>query len=114
MNASYLFSHAESREQRDAAMESVARNADETVPHWGDMAFDWIKVYAKAHREFISESCTAAALAAGIPAPHDDRAWGPIFARASRQKIIARIGYGTSTRRHLSPTPLWESQTFGR
>lgn len=107
-----LFTHADAKAERDTAMASVAKHADEACPHWGSLAFDWIKTYALAHREFISEDCSAAAVAAGIPAPHDTKAWGPAFARASRQRIIVRIGYGVSKRRHLSPTPLWQSQTF--
>lgn len=107
-----LFSHAQAKAERDAAMASVAKHADEACPRWCDLAFDWVKTYALAHREFISEDCTAAADAAGIPKPHDTKAWGVPFKRAAKQKIIVRIGYGVSKRRHLSPTPLWQSQTF--
>lgn len=100
------------KQQRDAAMASVARHADEAVHGWSDIAFQWVKTYALAHREFVSEDCTAAAEAAGIPKPHNTKSWGGPFMRAARQKIIKRIGYGVSKRRHLSPCPLWASQTF--
>lgn len=109
-----LFTHAEAiaKADRDDAMARAADHADDAWPHWCELAFSWIKTYALAHREFISEECTAAAQSAGIPAPPDDRAWGIPFKRASKQKIIVRIGYGVSKRRHLSPTPLWQSQTY--
>ena len=32
--------------------------------------------------------------------PHDDRAFGPVFAGLSRQKIIKKIGYGPRHRGH--------------
>lgn len=107
-----LFTYADAKAERDTAMASVAKHADEACPHWGELAFGWIKTFALAHREFISEDCTAAAEAAGIPKPHNTKSWGGPFMRASRQKIIVRIGYGVSKRRHLSPTPLWKSQTY--
>lgn len=107
-----LFTLANAKSERDAAMASVAKHADDACHRWTVLAFQWITTYAIAHREFVSEDCTAAALAAGIPAPPDDRAWGAPFARAAKQRIIVRIGYGVSKRRHLSPTPLWQSQTY--
>lgn len=107
-----LFTYAEAKAERDTAMASVAKHADEACPHWGAMAFDWIKTYALAHREFISEDCTAAAEAAGIPKPRNTKSWGGPFMRAAHQKIIVRVGYGVSKRRHLSPCPLWASQTY--
>lgn len=107
-----LIAWAEAEAERDAAMASVAKHADEACHRWQVLAFQWIITYALAHREFVSEDCTAAAEAAGIPKPPDTRAWGAPFARAARQKIIVRIGYGVSKRRHLSPTPLWKSQTY--
>ncbi len=107
-----LFTYARAKTERDTGMAQVAEHADEACPRWCDIAFDWITTYALAHRQFISEDCTAAAEAAGIPKPHDTKAWGPPFARAAKQKIIIRIGYGVSKRRHLSPCPLWGSQTW--
>jgi hypothetical protein len=95
--------------QRDAGMNSVATHADENCPRWTDMAFDWICKYAAEHSTFISEECTAAAMDAGLPAPTDDRAWGRPFRKASHELVIKKIGYGTSNRRHQSPTPKWQS-----
>lgn len=107
-----LFTHAEAKVARDEAMSRVAKHADESCHRWSVLAFQWVLTYALAHREFVSEDCTAAAMEVGIPKPPDDRAWGAPFARAARQNIIKRIGYGVSKRRHLSPTPLWQSQTY--
>lgn len=94
---------------RDAGITSAAKHADEDCPRWTDRAYDWICKYAAEHSTFISEECTAAAMASGLPAPGDDRSWGHPFRRASHDLIIKRIGYGTSNRRHQSSTPLWQS-----
>ncbi len=107
-----LFTALRAKSERDIGIAQAAKNADEVTPGWSQLAYDWVKSYALVHREFISEDCTAAATVAGIPVPHDPRAWGHPFARAARQRIIVRIGYGISKRRHLSPTPLWRSQTW--
>lgn len=95
--------------ERDAGMESAARHADEARARWTDLAFQWICKYAEENPTFISEECTAAALASGLPAPTDDRAWGHPFRRASHDLIIKKIGYGISNRRHQSPTIRWQS-----
>lgn len=94
---------------RDAGMSSVAQHADQDHPRWTDLAFKWICKYAEDNSTFISEECTAAAIASGLPRPADDRAWGQPFRKASYELIIKKIGYGISNRRHQSPTPRWQS-----
>lgn len=101
--------YEQARAARDAGIDRASGRAERVEPGWAERAFDWIVGYAKANKTFISEDCTAAAVESGLPAPPDARAWGGPFQRASREQIIRRIGYGTSKRRHLSPTPLWES-----
>ncbi|WP_315833936.1 hypothetical protein [Bradyrhizobium prioriisuperbiae] len=94
---------------RDFGMTAVANHADENSPRWTDRAFDWICKYAESHSTFISEECTAAAHAAGLPEAHDARAWGHPFRKAAKKLVIKRIGFGISNRRHQSSTPLWNS-----
>lgn len=101
---------------RDDGIKSAADHADEQSLRWTDLAFNWICKYAADHSTFISEECTAAAMASGLPSPPDDRAWGHPFQRASRELKIKKIGYGISNRRHQSPTIRWQSmhQNFWR
>lgn len=107
-----ILDYIEAKSARDLGITSAADHADDVTPGWTDIAFQWIKTYALAHAEFISEECTESAKSAGIPNPPDARAWGKPFSRAAQQKIIVRNGYGVSKRRHLSPTPRWASQTY--
>jgi hypothetical protein len=95
--------------RRDAAIASVVAHADEDRPGWSDVWSAWIDKYAETHAFFISEECTQAGLAAGIPAPHDLRALGSLYPKAARKGIIAKHGYGTSLRRNCSPCPMWMS-----
>ncbi len=96
-------------QSRKAAVTRVVKHADENKPGWSDRAFEWIVLYAKTHETFISEECTAAATAAGVPQPHDKRAWGGPFQRAANAGVIRRDGYGISNNRNRSPTPLWRA-----
>lgn len=102
-----IFDHAE--KQRDEGMKRALDHAEENRPGWADEAYRWIGDYAKTHRRFISEECTDAAAVAGLTSPADPRAWGGVFQKAARDCVIRKIGFGVSKRRHLSPTPLWES-----
>lgn len=102
-----LFQHAAL--VRDRGMTQAALHAEQARPHWNDQAYGWIRKYAKLNKRFISEQCTAWAAEHGFSSPADSRAWGAPFKRAAKDGIIVRVGYGTSLRRHLSPTPLWES-----
>lgn len=95
--------------RRDAAMTAVTQHAEENCPGWTKAALAWIEKYAETHAFFISEECTQAAVAAGVPMPHDLRGWGSLYPMAARRGFIARNGYGTSKRRNLSPTPMWQS-----
>src|SRR5258708_35970784 len=94
---------------RDAAMASVTAHAEGNHPGWTAVWSAWIDKYAEAHAFFISEECTQAGLAAGIPAPHDLRALGSLYPKAARKGVIRKHGYGTSKRRNMSPTICWAS-----
>lgn len=100
------------RAERDAGMAAVAAGAEAQSPGWGDLALEWLRTYALTHPSFISEQATDAARAWGLVEPSNTKAWGPVFKRAAKEGILKRDGFGTSTRRHCSPTPRWQSQIF--
>ena len=56
-----LLDYIEARTARDLGITSAADHADDVIPGWTDIAFQWIKTYALAHSEFISEDVTEAA-----------------------------------------------------
>jgi hypothetical protein len=103
------FDFETARAERDAGIAQAIDHADRIEPAFKDRAYAWIVAYAKDHRRFISEQCTDAAAATGLVSPADSRAWGHPFRKAVRDGVIRKVGFGISTRRHLSPTPLWES-----
>ncbi len=104
---------AAARADRDAGMSQAFDHAQRVDDTFGQRAEAFIYSYARSHRQFISEECTAAAERVGLVSPADSRAWGAPFQRAARNGVIRKAGYGISQRRHLSPTPLWQSLVYG-
>jgi hypothetical protein len=105
-----LFEFAQAKAERDTGIQQAIDHADAEQPGWSTEAYSFLLSYARKHKTFISEQCTDAALLAGVPPPPDLRAWGHPFRRAAKAGVIVRAGFGISARRHLSPTPLWESK----
>ena len=109
MSEQIVIDFAAAAAARDLGMAQAADHAERVEDGFGERAFRFICTYAETHQVFISEECTAAAAAQGLVSPADPRAWGAPFQRAARARVIEKIGYGISQRRHLSPTPKWSS-----
>ena len=99
----------QARAEADVGMRQALEHAQGLDHTWSDRAYLWIVCYAKTHRQFISEECTEAS---SVASPADTRAWGVPFRCAAKRGIIRKIGFGISQRRHMSPTPLWESLIY--
>lgn len=112
MSAQLAIDFAAARAARDAGMSQAITAAERQDDEWPELAYGFLCRYARSHATFISEEATAEADRLGYGSPTDPRAWGHVFQRAARANVIAKIGYGISQRRHLSPTPLWESRVF--
>ena len=97
------------RRERDAGMAQATDHADDVVPEWQDMAFDFLVAFAKRHPFFISEDVSYASKGAGFPQPPTDRAWGSVYRRAAKAGLIVQHGIGRSNRRHRSICPQWRS-----
>lgn len=75
------------------AGEHCQHKADQFCPDFSDRAFAFIASFARAARKpFSGEQLTDAMKNCGIR-PHDDRAFGPVFARAIRAGLIKTIGF---------------------
>ena len=74
-------------------------------PGFGERALNFIREYADAARAagrtFTGEEATDAAKLAGIRPP-DDRAFGPVFAKAIRTSVIRVVGYVPRVKGHGS------------
>lgn len=76
--------------------------AEHTAPDFGERAYDFIVDYVRAHGTpdgVAGEAVTLAAKVAGIR-PHDDRAFGGVYARAIRAGDIRVVGATNRVRGH--------------
>jgi len=85
--------------ERDAAMASVAENAEEATPNFAAEAAACILDYLSRHGPTPGETLTDACKAAGIK-PHDDRAFGPVYMRLSRRGAIVKAGAAVRRKGH--------------
>lgn len=104
------FDFQTARTARDAGMQQAIQHAEELHPKWGDQAYDFLCEFAKRHASFISEDVSdATKLDPAFPQPPTDRAWGSIYRRAAKDRLIVQDGLGRSRRRHASICPRWRS-----
>lgn len=87
---------AEVLEARNSAMATVERNAG---AEFQAAAEAFVLGYLRQHGEASSEVLTDACKAAGI-IPHDDRAFGPLYARLARRKQIVWVAYCARQKGH--------------
>jgi hypothetical protein len=84
--------------------------AERDAPGWSGEAFDLLAAFARkaaaAGETFTSEQVRAYAAERGLPAPEDGRAWGSLFLRASRAKLIEHAGFDTSANPRRGDTPI--------
>ncbi len=106
MNQANLF---DGRALRDDGISRAIQHADAVVPTWSETAFGWFCLYAKHHREFITEAARQYAEQRGFSTPPDKRAWGAVAVRAARAGIVRANGYAKATdpKVHANPKTLW-------
>ncbi len=83
---------------RDAAVATVEANAEEQSPGFVDRAAAFVLERLASGPE-SGEELTLACKRAGI-VPHDDRAFGPVYMRLSRRKLIVKAGSVPRMRGH--------------
>ena len=92
---------ATARKLGDEAGALCLDRAESIVADFGARAFEFIREYAQQHSTFTGEDATNAAKMAGIR-PLDDRAFGPVYAKAIRQSVIRVIGFVPRVKGHGS------------
>jgi hypothetical protein len=83
------------------AGERSRSKADEVCPGFTERAYDFIANYAATTSQatFSGEDLTNCMKAFGIR-PHDDRAFGSIYAKAIRNGVIRVVGYVPRVKGH--------------
>jgi hypothetical protein len=83
---------------RDRAVASVERNAGDDFTA---AACKFVLAHLRAHGDASSEQLTDACKAAGI-VPHDDRAFGAVYAKLARARAVVRVGTSIRHKGHGS------------
>jgi hypothetical protein len=93
----------------DAAIERAVDHADAVSPLWSAMAYGVLLAQAATSAKFTSEDVRETAEKGGLPTPPDARAWGGVFRRAARARIIRRVGFAESqnAQAHCRPVAQW-------
>lgn len=99
--------------ERDEGIHRAFKGATRKDASWPERARWFLINYAANNDKFLAEDVTLAALESGYEPPTTDKAWGAIFRWASQSPhFIAKLGYGQSRRRHLSPAIKWKSLIY--
>ena len=81
---------------RDGAMASTTRHAgDEFIRAAADFVLDHLRRHGDASSEQLTDACKAAGIV-----PHDDRAFGAVYARLARSGAVVRVGTSVRMKGH--------------
>jgi hypothetical protein len=83
------------------AGDACLAKAQDKDPEFGERAYRFIVDFVREHGPVPGEAATLAAVLAGIRC-HDQRAFGPVYARALREKAIQVVGSVPRVRGHGS------------
>lgn len=96
-------------ELRDIGMKQATDNANEKIPSWSELAYKFLLSYINCHKEFMAEDVRKASEGI-VPEPPHKRAWGSIFVKAAKNKLI--ISNGTrkvnNPKAHCANAAVWE------
>jgi hypothetical protein len=76
----------------EIGQQMAIENANDKVPEWSELAFNFLKEYIKTHEKFLAEDCRYASDGI-VPKSPSSRAWGGIIRRAAHEGLITRIGH---------------------
>jgi hypothetical protein len=96
---------------RNTAIKQVTANTNQAIPGWTEHAYNFLLNFAQHHEQFLTEEVVNASRQS-VPWSHDNRAWGAVIQKASRDRVISKQGYRNAKSSHYSPKPLWISNIF--
>lgn len=87
---------------------------NEIVESWGDMALDFVRVFARSNEEFITEDIRVASVGI-VEEPENGKAYGAVILKACKSGIITwsgRYAEMKNPRSHSCPKKVWRSLIF--
>ena len=95
---------------RDCGILQAQLSADNQTENWSEKAFDYLKIYVRHNKTFMTENVRNASEGI-IEMPPSNRAWGGVIVRAVKSGLIKRIRFQnvTNPKAHKTPATLWET-----
>lgn len=81
----------------------VLAGCENKEPGWVDQAFELICLFAQHRKMFTADDVRAGA--GHLPPPPHHNAWGAVFSKACKQKVIRRCGNAKA--RHVAAHGRW-------
>lgn len=93
---------------RDKGIKQALDNANDTHEKWSEKAYKFLVNYIKSNNQFMTEDVRLAS-EKEIPIPPSNRAWGGIVVRASKARLISRVGFSIvkNAKAHKTPASVW-------
>lgn len=99
----------------DEGIAAAVDHADDEVPGWSDIAYEFAKFYCRKHEFIVFEAIAKEAYERKlVPRPPSEQAWGAIARTCQKNEIIVKES--TAVKRdpksHASLTYLWKSLIY--
>lgn len=107
-----LFNHT-AEQLRDRGMAMALEHAEEKFESWGDRCYELLKQYIEINNTPFMAEFFRQWTEGKIEDPPTKRAFGSVFARAARYKLITLTGYAKTTnyKAHRTPAAVWIKTT---
>jgi hypothetical protein len=107
-----LFAWADGAALRDTGMDLASEAQEEVSPGWSERAYQAIVTVARFRPEVHVDDV----LRIFTEQPAHPNAWGAVWSRAIRDRVISRTGRVRETqdrRKHRHQYPVYQSEIFG-
>ncbi len=100
-------------ELRDQGIQKSLDHANSKIDSWGESAYIFLNGYALKHNIFMAEDVRVASQGI-VEVPPSKRAWGAVFVKAKKNKLIKSKGFGTvkNPNAHRTPATIWKSLIY--
>lgn len=96
----------------EAAIKAATERADKAEAGWSDAAYDVLRAFVakNGNAMFKADDVRLFGMEHGFSCPTDNRAWGSVFRRAAKDKLIRRSGYAPTSAlgAHSRPVTIWK------
>ena len=99
----------EATQHAQLMIEAATDRADREYSGWSSLAYAFLRHFVRDKKNFWPWELIQASIDFGLVQPQNLRAWGGVYQRASREKLIIRGSkLGKHPNRHGTLVPIWD------